>query len=322
MTVEHVAAIRRMIKEAAEQGPVRFEGSEALTGHSGGKLLGVLQRLPTLFDAVDVCYLEIGVFQGLTLLSVAGANRRRACFGIDNFAFFDPKGLNRGIVFERQASLGLAHAELIDADYEDALEALPGCVGGRPIGVYFVDGPHDYRSQLMCLLLAKTHLHPGAVIIVDDCNYEHVRQANRDFLRTHPDFRLLFEAYTEGHPGTISDSSVEAARAGWWNGVNIIVSDPSGILPYAEPKTRRDRTRFENDHLVHAARLAELAPESVGAADALLGGRLLRATWLFGEIWSAKRRMGAQVSKRARTRNTYSESLVGEHWNPQEASTD
>ena len=35
------------------------------------------------------------------------------------------------------------------------------------------------------------------VIVVDDANYAHVRQASRDFVRAHREFRMLFEACPE-----------------------------------------------------------------------------------------------------------------------------
>lgn len=239
----------------------------ALTGYSGEKLIGALQRLSRLHDSdPTACYLEIGVFQGLTLLSVASSAPSMPCHGIDNFAFFDPAGENLDIVKARRAALGADNANLINEDYEDALQGLDRHVAGRRIAVLFVDGPHDYRSQLMCLQLALPHLHEQAIIVVDDSNYAHVRQANRDFLVTHPEFRLLFEAYTQCHPGNMRQDEHDDARKGWWNGVNILIRDPGCTLPVNYPPTQRDRSLFENDHIVHASPVASFLP----AASSLL----------------------------------------------------
>lgn len=307
-------AVRSAISTAAADGRIEFDGSSDITGHSGSKLVGLLQRLTALYAEDDAAYLEIGVFQGLTLLSVAAVNPRIQCLGIDNFAFFDPEDRNKGIVLERRERVGATNAELIDSDYEDAFETLEARLGGRKIGVYFIDGPHDYRSQLMCLLLAKPFLHPNAVVIIDDSNYAHVRQANRDFLRTDLDFRLVFEAYTEAHPAEMDAPVMEEARRGWWNGVNVIVRDESRSLPYWEPPTERDRTRFVNDHIVHAARLAELAPLSVRLTDALTGFRIPEALWLLGRAFKERRQIGAAARRRSKSRNTHSRAFVGEHW--------
>lgn len=263
----HIQQAAEAIRGAENSGLHTNVDSSILTGYSGKKLIGALQRICSLHsDDPTACYLEIGVFQGLTLLSVANSVPTMPCYGIDNFAFFDPDQQNRGIVEARRAALGLNNATLINADYEDALEKIIAQIGTRKIAVLFIDGPHDYRSQLMCLQLAIPHLHREAVIVVDDSNYQHVRQANRDFLVTHPEFKLLFDAYTRCHPANMKPDEYLRACDGWWNGVNILIRDPDQLLPSEFPPTERDRTLFENDHLLHASSVAQFFP----AANRLL----------------------------------------------------
>lgn len=239
-----------------------------LTGFSGKKLLNVLQGFTRLCRDDEV-YCEVGVFQGLSLISVAAENPDVSCIGIDNFAFFDPDGTNKKTVLERAKRAELKNVELIDQDYEDTLEAMEEHLHGRKIGVFFVDGPHDYRSQLMCLLLAKPHLSDGAIIVIDDSNYNHVRQANRDFIATHPDFRLMFEKYTYKHPNNMTPSEKAKAEAGWWNGVNVLIRGCSEKMPYKEPPTVRDRTVYENEHLIHSMRNSGAVVEALQLANAL-----------------------------------------------------
>jgi hypothetical protein len=246
---------------------------DGLSGYSGDALMGSLQRVAARQAANGVGdYLEVGVFQGLTLLSVAAATTG-AAYGIDNFAQFDQNGENKGLVEARQNHNKLENAYLINEDYEDALETLASHIGDGPIGTYFVDGPHDYRSQLICLMLALPHLAQGAVVFVDDCNYRHVRLANRDFLVTNPDWALLFEAYTEAHPKNTAGQAAEAARSGWWNGVNIMVHDPERSLPRILPPTLRNRLMAENEHVVQASRYGAIAPEAMMVIDAALSGQ-------------------------------------------------
>ena len=66
------------------------------------------------------CYLEIGVFQGLTLLSNPAANPSVPCCGIDNFSQFDTAGDNLSLLLERRRQLNAENAELIVADFERA----------------------------------------------------------------------------------------------------------------------------------------------------------------------------------------------------------
>ena len=264
------------LKETDEKGLLADHWTEGLSGISGLKTVGAIERLCGLFAGDHgACYLEIGVFQGLTLVSAALAAPDLPCIGIDNFATLDPDGKNKEIATERLQRFGAANATLIDNDFETALEELDSHLGGRRIGVYFVDGPHDYRSQMVCLLLAKRYLHDRSVIIVDDANYAFVRQSTADFLAGHSDFKMIFEAYSPAHPANMDEAKRQRWEEGWLNGVNVLVRDPKSLLPDMVPPTESDRTRHFNEWLVHRLRRAELAPEAVDLADAICTGDLV-----------------------------------------------
>lgn len=202
-----------------------------LDGFSGNKLLHTLHSLTSLICSDNVVYLEIGVFRGLTLLTNSNRNKSVKCYGIDNFSLFDENSQNKKFIKNKTKEFNLGNCFLIDSDYEDALDNLSSYIGNSKIGVYFIDGAHDYRSQLVSLLQIKPFLTDDSIIIIDDANYPHVRQATNDFLKSHPEFALLFEAYTKSHPSNMTDLEYETvAKNGWWNGVNIIVNDSSNHL--------------------------------------------------------------------------------------------
>jgi hypothetical protein len=286
------------IKEANERGLLE-EHNSVLTGYSGKKMVGMLQRLSAELLNENTCYLEVGVFQGLTLLSVAKAisNKNATAYGIDNFAYFDREGKNFGIVKDRMNKLGLTNAQVINMDYEDALENISKEIDGKKIGVYFVDGPHDYRRQLICLLLAMPHLADNAVIIVDDCNYRHVRQANRDFLISHPEFKLVYQSYGKAHPLNLSGKDRQEAEEGWWNGVNVIVRDPENQIKQKFPETFRSRLLYENEHGIHTAKHPDVMLKLMKVFNLLSG--------IFKTIFPAK----AQITGKYKEMNTYSEDL-------------
>lgn len=288
------------IQDAIHFGLLREE-SGVLTGYSGEKLVGCLQRLSEVTITDETCYLEVGVFQGLTLLSVAKAIPDKAVFGIDNFAFFDREGKNYAIVKERQAQLNLKNVSLINEDYEDAIENLKIHIGEKKVAVYFIDGPHDYRSQFMCLELIKPYLAENAIIIVDDCNYLHVRQANRDFLVTNPSFKLLFESYTNVHPLNMLEKDREHHRAGWWDGVNVIVHDPNNTLATSFPPTYRNRSLYENDHATHASKYPEALPYLLPLVN-LLGGIVYKTA-------KKLRKKKTVLKGKYKSMNTFSENL-------------
>jgi tRNA G46 methylase TrmB len=117
--------IIKVIQESEKNAFLKGTNDVELAGFSGTKLLGTLQGLVELFSTQgNTCYLEIGVFQGLTLCLSSLACPNFTCYGIDNFAFFDPGKKNMSIVQERIQKLQLNNTHLINQDYEEALENL------------------------------------------------------------------------------------------------------------------------------------------------------------------------------------------------------
>jgi len=317
MSLDYFEKLRDLVQEAEESG-LLTEARE-LTGFSGNKLIGTLQRIAKYQESIGAGhYLEVGVFQGLTLISVANVLDGAPAFGIDNFAQFDPDHNNQNIIKKRAKVNNLENIRLINKDYEDALENITEYMGdvNLKIGTYFIDGPHDYRSQLLCLQLARPYLSDLSVIVVDDCNYRHVRLANRDFLRVNPDFKMLFEAYTRCHPGNMKRDEKQEARRGWWNGVNIIVRDPGGILDAMVPETIRDRSLYENEHIVHSAKYGFLAPEAVSFISSLMSFRLIGALKDVVRIGAKMRRADKPLIGKYASINTFSEQLQQSHFNP------
>lgn len=310
MAIEHFSKIKALIREADEIGLLCK--TRNLTGFSGEKLVGTLQRIAKYqADRSAGCYLEVGVFKGLSLLSVASVLCEERAYGIDNFSQFDPGGKNERIIAESARGNGLHNVRLINSDYEDALENLGVHIGDSKVGLYFVDGPHDYRSQLVCLQLAKPYLSDLAVIVVDDCNYRHVRLANRDFLIANQEYKLLFEAYTKCHPANMGKGSEWEmdARKGWWNGVNVIVHDPQGELHRMVPETMRERTLYENEHLVHSAQYGFLALDAVACFQSVISFKLWRALKGLVRMGIKARHVDRHLLGCYESMNTFSEGL-------------
>lgn len=290
------------IKEAVDSEGI-ITDDKVLTGFSGHRMVRLLQNVSKVRLNDSTCYVEVGVFQGLTLLSVAKEVNNALVYGIDNFAFFDRNGKNLSIVNERTKKLQLSNVNIINEDYEDALENLATHIGNKKVGVYFVDGPHDYRSQLMCLELIKPFLADDAIIIIDDCNYRHVRQANRDFLFNNKEFKLMFESYTKCHPLNLNDNERKEAEKDFWNGVNVLVKDSGNKLKESYPPTHRDRTLFENEHIIqtskHPDAITHLLPLS---------------NYFGGFIKSLSKKKAAQPGK-FKMMNTYSDELPKNQFN-------
>jgi predicted O-methyltransferase YrrM len=283
-----------------------------LTGFSGQKVIGALQRIASEVVDENSVYVEVGVFQGLSLLSVARSLKAGEAIGIDNFAYFDNNGKNYSIVKQRQEALGLNNVRLINEDFENALQGLDRVLAGRKVSLFFLDGPHDYRSQLIGLLLIKPYLTDDAVIVIDDCNYRHVRQANRDFLISHPEFKLIFESYTKGHPETLKGNDRADVEKGWWNGINVIYHDIRGdVKQVVYPEVFYDKTLYENEHIVHAFKYPAEIPKFLDLILSIESKRPLRTVHHMIKLFF--RKSTRKFAGKHSLRNTYSDGLPSEH---------
>lgn len=302
-----IKELKKIIDESDKGGVLN--SSKSLTGLSGHKITGLMQRLGSLLDPKEEVYLEIGVFQGLSLLSFGLANPEIDSFGIDDFSQCDPNQENLTIVNERIKELKLKNISLINNDYEKATTNLAATLGGKKIGLFFIDGPHDYRSQLMCLLLFKPYLSKNALILVDDSNYLHVRQANMDFLVTNPEYKLIFEAYTEGHPHALDADKREQANLGYWDGINLMLNDPDGKIKPMYPPIFEDKTLFYNEHNVLSAKYADCAPDAIKVARALKPFNPIKLTGSIFRLNKKVRRSDTKYNGIHKHINTFSNTL-------------
>ena len=308
--------IRLCIEKANHDGLLSSKIYGELGGLSGHSTVGALQRLTKIFvHDPTACYLEIGVFQGLSLLSVANLYQHFPCFGIDNFSLLDPGEKNLSLVQELLSKFESKNAVLINLDFEVALKSLPEHIGNKKIGVYFVDGPHDYRSQLVGLILAIPHLHRNAIILIDDANYHFVRQSTNDFLDAFSDFKLMFEAYSHAHPANLDESTLKKFKAGWLNGINILVRDPGNILPDMRAPLEPDYSLFVNDWLVHRHGFAELAPEALSLAQAICTEDSAQLKILKAELLGKYNKYQTFIENRPSDRHTRSKNLPLERYN-------
>ena len=157
----------------------------------------------------DEAYVEIGVFHGASLIAAMLGNEGKPFVGIDSFAF-------------RDASLDRIHANLARFDLVppeivvgDAFELVPaGALGDVSIGVWYYDAAHSYQAQLEGLRIAEPLLVSGALVIVDDTDWDDVARALDDYLAEQPRARRLL---------TLDGKSRGAPQ--WWEGMQVLAWD-------------------------------------------------------------------------------------------------
>jgi predicted O-methyltransferase YrrM len=155
-------------------------------------------------------YVEIGVFHGASLIAAMLGNEGKRFVGIDSFGFRDAS-LEK--VEANLARYGLARPEILVGD---AFELVPaGALDGTPVGVWYYDAAHSYEAQLEGLRIAEPLLVPGALVIVDDTDWDDVDRAMDDYLAEQPRARrlLTIDGKTRGAPH-------------WWEGMQVLVWEP------------------------------------------------------------------------------------------------
>ena len=149
------------------------------------------------------------MFHGASLIAAMLGNAGKRFVGIDSFGFRDAS-LEK--VEANLAHYGLDVPEILVGD---AFELVPaGALGDTAIGVWYYDAAHSYEAQLEGLRIAEPLLAPGALVIVDDTDWEDVDRAMEAYLAEQPRARriLTIDGKTRGAPQ-------------WWEGMQVLVWD-------------------------------------------------------------------------------------------------
>ena len=154
-------------------------------------------------------YVEIGVFHGASLIASMLGNDGKRFVGVDSFGFRDAS-LEK--VAANLARYGLEVPEIVVGD---AFELVPGgALGDTRVGVWYYDAAHSFEAQVDGLRIAEPLLVPGALIIVDDTDWDDVERAMHAYLTEQPRARrvLTIEGKSRGAPQ-------------WWEGMQVLVWD-------------------------------------------------------------------------------------------------
>src|SRR5262249_37950847 len=192
-----------------------------------------LLRLAFSCLGTEEAYLEVGTYQGKTLISALLGNPHRPAYACDNFSEFAGPD-SRAILNRNLARSGLAgRATFLDADFRSVLR--PDVIPHR-VGLYLYDGAHDEPSQYDGIALAEPLLADEALVLVDDW-----RQA--------PDSGSHAQAGTR--------RAIAASRHEWqvcyelparWNGDLEMWWNGMAVLRFRRTKGGRVKTREDGIH--------------------------------------------------------------------------
>ena len=197
----------------------------------GMTTVSVMQLLNFAVECMEPSemYCEIGTYLGATLIGSLIDRPKVVAYAVDNFSKFDQKGENFKLLTDNLSMFGLS--DRVTFNNQDMQEFFIKLRNKKKkpqkIGVYFYDGSHDYRSQLLALLYIKPFLAKQALIVVDDSNSEKVTDANWHFIATHPQCRMLFDFKTPKN-----------GYHTFWNGIQVLSWDVTRKKNYSWPQLK------------------------------------------------------------------------------------
>ncbi len=151
-------------------------------------------------------YVEVGTWQGLSLIGASRGNDRKHLVACDDFSKLGAcrRSLDRHLAVHCPDN----QVDVYASDFREFLDAAPW----QParVGAYFYDGSHRFRDQFDALRLIRPWLAPDAAIIIDDTDDQPVRAANQ-----------LFERHVPALEPVLDIRAPHYKDAAWWNGVQV-----------------------------------------------------------------------------------------------------
>lgn len=178
-----------------------------LEGYSSAKVRCLLNNLVTSDDK----YLEVGTWQGSTLISALYGNNVQHHLCIDDFSQFTDGNNIKEILFKNFQSVFNSTPNLIE---HDAFTIDLSKINDR-YTVYFYDGIHNEIAQRMALTYFYPILADEFILVVDDWSTGWgVEQGTREGIKK-SNLTTVYEKCLPNIPG----KHVEE----WWNGLGVFI---------------------------------------------------------------------------------------------------
>jgi hypothetical protein len=181
-------------------------------GMSGKKFRMCLNNLIGSLD--DARYLEIGVHIGGTLCSAISQNRVTVT-AIDNWSLYGRGGID--CFFNVAKFRGVeAKISVLERDFREIDYATIG-----KFNVYFFDGPHEEQDQYDGATMPQPAWDPTCILIVDDWNWDKVRNGTLRGLRDSGvtlEYSIALRTSLDG-----STPAVQTTFSDWHNGLFLAV---------------------------------------------------------------------------------------------------
>ena len=166
------------------------------------------------------CYLEVGTFQGKSLIAALLDNPGVMAVACDDFSQFDDSVSPKNLESLRKNIARYRLSEQVryfNCDFRELLSSwqhhhFP------PVGVYFYDGAHDEQSQYLGIRLVESLLADQAVVIVDDWRYADDSQSYAEAGTK----RAIGQSKNKWSLEHVLPARFNGDLEQWWNGVAVL----------------------------------------------------------------------------------------------------
>jgi hypothetical protein len=195
------------LREAELKAPLRELG--AITS-SSALACGAVVNAAVRHMHEDLAFVGTGVGDGFMFLAGMLGNDQKTCVGIDDLG---AAGSSRDIFRARFDARRSRRHSFYDGDYRDYLGD-----GAVPrIGVFLHNADRSYERRLEALRAAEPWFADDCLVILDDTNWDALRQAAHDFARdSRLRWRVLLDERTGGNHPTL------------WNGLMVLQAGGDG----------------------------------------------------------------------------------------------
>jgi hypothetical protein len=224
-----------------------------------------MSRLPiaaTLQRAVkqmssEHAFINVGVWNGFTMLSAMAGNEDKTCIGVDNFSEFG--GPKEDFLTQFLTRRSRCH-RFYDLDYRDFFaEGID-----QPLGAYLYDGEHSYANQYNGLMAADPFFVEGSVVVVDDTNLARARDATLQFVEdSWLDWKVLLDMRTSGNQ-----------HITLWDGLMLLEAT----------RSPREQITWPVSTSLASVPVAEGSPSSLGLSVINLSNRPLEPRYGVGSV--------------------------------------
>lgn len=175
------------------------------------------------------CYLEVGTYQGKSLIAALKGNPGRRGVCVDNFSEFNEasdRPDNLAILRQNLKRHSLeSRVTVFEADFRDLFARSVREHLIPPVGVYFYDGAHDDDSQYDGIRLVEPLLSDTAVVIVDDWR----RAEDSGSYAEEATRRAIEDSQHDWSIDWVLPARCNADFALWWNGVAVLTFRRKGL---------------------------------------------------------------------------------------------